>query len=61
MTLRSWQEDGHTKFGQWIKDNKLNQWKLIAIMDHPVLKFWALVPGVSSVEFVSVYPRNTVN
>ncbi|EOP29639.1 DUF3472 domain-containing protein [Bacillus toyonensis] len=36
MTLRSWQEDGHTKFGQWIKDNKLNQWKLVAIMDHPV-------------------------
>ncbi|PHA71138.1 DUF3238 domain-containing protein [Bacillus toyonensis] len=28
---------------------------------HPVLKFWALVPRVSSVEFVSVYPRNTVN
>ncbi|PFF24884.1 hypothetical protein CN335_31575, partial [Bacillus thuringiensis] len=36
MTLRSWQEDGHTKFGQWIKDYKLNQWKLVAIMDHPV-------------------------
>ncbi|EEM55670.1 MULTISPECIES: DUF3472 domain-containing protein [Bacillus cereus group] len=36
MTIRSWQEDGHTKFGQWIKDNKLNQWKLVAIMDHPV-------------------------
>ena len=36
MTLRSWQEDGHTKFGQWIKDNKLNEWKLVAIMDHPV-------------------------
>ncbi|MEC0038645.1 putative mucin/carbohydrate-binding domain-containing protein [Bacillus cereus] len=36
MTLRSWQEDGHTKFGQWIKDNTLNQWKLVAIMDHPV-------------------------
>ncbi|MFC9418770.1 DUF3472 domain-containing protein [Bacillus mobilis] len=36
MTLRSWQEDGHTKFGQWIKDNRLNQWKLVAIMDHPV-------------------------
>ncbi|HDR7719982.1 putative mucin/carbohydrate-binding domain-containing protein (plasmid) [Bacillus albus] len=36
MTLRSWQEGGHTKFGQWIKDNKLNQWKLVAIMDHPV-------------------------
>ncbi|EDZ49174.1 MULTISPECIES: DUF3472 domain-containing protein [Bacillus cereus group] len=36
MTLRSWQEDGHTKFGQWIKDNTLNQWKLVVIMDHPV-------------------------
>lgn len=36
MTLRSWQEDGHTKFGQWIKDTTLNQWKLVAIMDHPV-------------------------
>ncbi|MEN1939006.1 putative mucin/carbohydrate-binding domain-containing protein [Paenibacillus sp. 102] len=36
MLLRSWQEDGHTKFGQWIKDTKTNEWKLVAVMDHPV-------------------------
>ncbi|WP_433775173.1 DUF3238 domain-containing protein [Bacillus wiedmannii] len=28
---------------------------------HPRLKFWALIPRLSSVEFVAVYPRNTVN
>ncbi|MGE7869561.1 DUF3238 domain-containing protein [Bacillus paramycoides] len=28
---------------------------------HPRLQFLALIPGLSTVEFVSVYPRNTVN
>ncbi|MDT3498279.1 DUF3472 domain-containing protein [Bacillus toyonensis] len=36
MTMRSWQENGHTKFGQWLKDVSKNQWKLIGIMDFPV-------------------------
>ncbi|MED3541553.1 DUF3472 domain-containing protein [Bacillus toyonensis] len=36
MTMRSWQEDGHTKFGQWMKDVTKNKWHLIAIMDFPV-------------------------
>lgn len=36
MTMRSWQENGHTKFGQWLKDISKNQWKLIGIMDFPV-------------------------
>ncbi|MGE8056927.1 DUF3472 domain-containing protein [Bacillus mycoides] len=36
MTMRSWQEDGHTKFGQWMKDVTKNKWNLIAIMDFPV-------------------------
>ncbi|MBK5503037.1 MULTISPECIES: DUF3472 domain-containing protein [Bacillus] len=36
MTMRSWQENGHTKFGQWMKDVTKNKWHLIAIMDFPV-------------------------
>jgi len=36
MTMRSWQEDGHTKFGQWLRDGENKQWKLIGIMDFPV-------------------------
>ncbi|MEK4745620.1 MULTISPECIES: DUF3472 domain-containing protein [unclassified Bacillus (in: firmicutes)] len=36
MTMRSWQENGHTKFGQWMKDVRKNKWHLIAIMDFPV-------------------------
>lgn len=36
MTMRSWQENGHTKFGQWMKDVTKNKWHQIAIMDFPV-------------------------
>lgn len=36
MTMRNWQEDGHTKFGQWIQDESTKQWKQIAILDFPV-------------------------
>lgn len=36
MTMRNWQEDGHTKFGQWIRDESSKQWKQIAILDFPV-------------------------
>ncbi|MED1014644.1 DUF3472 domain-containing protein, partial [Bacillus mycoides] len=36
MTMRSWQENGHTKFGQWLKDVTNNKWHQIAIMDFPV-------------------------
>nr|WP_227496009.1 DUF3472 domain-containing protein [Bacillus mycoides] len=36
MTMRSWQENGHTKFGQWMKDVTKNKWHLIAVMDFPV-------------------------
>ncbi|WP_082761186.1 putative mucin/carbohydrate-binding domain-containing protein [Clostridium sp. ATCC 25772] len=36
MTMRNWQEDGHTKFGQWIRDESTKQWKQIAILDFPV-------------------------
>ncbi|SFB16631.1 putative mucin/carbohydrate-binding domain-containing protein [Clostridium frigidicarnis] len=36
MTMRSWQEDGHTKFGQWIRDEYTKQWKQIAVLDFPV-------------------------
>ena len=36
MTMRNWQEDGHTKFGQWIRDESSKQWKQIAVLDFPV-------------------------
>ncbi|EJO5348841.1 DUF3472 domain-containing protein [Clostridium botulinum] len=36
MTMRNWQEDGHTKFGQWVRDESTKQWKQIAILDFPV-------------------------
>ncbi len=36
MTMRSWQENGHTKYGQWLKDCVTNQWMLVGIMDFPV-------------------------
>lgn len=36
MTMRNWKEDGHTKFGQWIRDESSKQWKQIAILDFPV-------------------------
>ncbi|SFB16648.1 putative mucin/carbohydrate-binding domain-containing protein [Clostridium frigidicarnis] len=36
MTMRSWQEDGHTKFGQWVRDELTKQWKQIAVLDFPV-------------------------
>ncbi|EQK43358.1 carbohydrate binding domain protein [[Clostridium] bifermentans ATCC 638] len=36
MTMRNWQEDGHTKFGQWIRDESTKQWKQIAVLDFPV-------------------------
>ncbi|WP_162266736.1 DUF3472 domain-containing protein [Clostridium sp. ATCC 25772] len=36
MTMRSWQEDGHTKFGQWIRDEYTKEWKQIAVLDYPV-------------------------
>ncbi|MDU6877912.1 MAG: putative mucin/carbohydrate-binding domain-containing protein [Clostridium botulinum] len=36
MTMRNWQEDGHTKFGQWIRDESTKEWKQIAVLDFPV-------------------------
>lgn len=36
MTMRNWQEDGHTKFGQWVRDESTKEWKQIAVLDFPV-------------------------
>ncbi len=36
MTMRCWQENGHTKYGQWMKDISSNRWYLVGIMDFPV-------------------------
>ncbi|WP_291583655.1 putative mucin/carbohydrate-binding domain-containing protein, partial [Clostridium sp. UBA6640] len=36
MTMRNWQEDGHTKFGQWVRDESTKEWVQIAVLDFPV-------------------------
>ncbi len=37
MVVRTWDQDcTGTCFGQWVKDIGNNEWKLIAVLDHPV-------------------------
>ncbi|KEI98176.1 DUF3472 domain-containing protein [Clostridium botulinum] len=36
MTMRNWQEDGYTKFGQWVRDESTKEWEQIAVLDFPV-------------------------
>ncbi|EUJ31274.1 fibronectin type III domain-containing protein [Listeria floridensis FSL S10-1187] len=36
MTMRAWQENGRSKFGQWVRDNQTGVWEQIAVLDFPV-------------------------